>query len=86
MLGVMYDRVPEQFHNNVSGYIIIYRRVDVNGTYRNVTVRNSSILEVNIMELVGYVNYSVEVAAIDTIILEISVMPYIVYQDKIVSS
>ena len=66
MLGVMYDRVPEQFCNDVSGYIIRYHRVDVDDTYRNVTVRNSSILEVNITELVAYVNYSVKVAAIDT--------------------
>ena len=66
MLGVMYDRVPEQFHNDVSGYVIRYHRVDVDDTYRNVTVRNSSILEVNITGLVAYVNYSVEVAAIDT--------------------
>ena len=66
MLGVMFDRVPEQFRNDVSGYVIRYRRVDVNGTYRNVTVRNSSVLEVNITGLVAYVNYSIEVAAIDT--------------------
>ena len=68
MLTVMYDRVPEQFHNDVSGYVIRYRRVDVIDTqsYSNVTVRNSTIMEVNITGLVAYVKYSVEVAAIDS--------------------
>ena len=66
MLGVMYNNVTGQFHNNVSGYVIRYRRVDVNDTYRSVIVMNSSILKVNITGLVAYVNYSVEVAAIGT--------------------
>ena len=65
MLRVTYDRVPE---DGVSGYMIRYRRVDVNDTqpYNNVMVRNSSIVEVNITGLVAFVNYSVEVAAIDS--------------------
>ena len=65
MLRVTYDRVPE---DGVSGYMIRYRRVDVNDTkpYSNVMIRNSAIVEVDITGLVAFVNYSVEVAAIDS--------------------
>lgn len=68
MLKVTYSEVPEQHRNgDVSGYVIRYSRANGNDPIIvNVTVANSSILEVNITGLAAFVNYSVQVAAFDS--------------------
>lgn len=65
-LKVTYGSVPERFRNgDLSGYHIRYTRVN-DGNTNMVQVKNTSLLEVNIIGLVAYTNYSVEVAAFDS--------------------